>query len=283
MIRRVFRADDRNPIVTIDDIRTKCKPHGIIEDRFYDCTAGGASKRRMLVYLPADYYSSDKRYPVVYLLHGARGNESSWIDRGNMISLVDSLMKYNKMKPCIIVMPNMNNYNTDEEGLNSTFKAPIQSLFDVDGSTESAFVHDVVGFVDSHYRSIPDKRHRAIAGLSIGSFQTIYITAANPDTFDYIGAFSPIFKSPVKKSQYSEFYDFSDVKAKQAVQFDKNHCPQLYLVMVGRNDFYIFHAEGFRQYLSFNNYPHEFIETRGGHNWDNWYNYLRLFLTFCFD
>lgn len=282
-LHKILHAEGGRSDISAEEITQTCHPMGIVEDPFHSCSVDGPSKRRLIVYLPADYYTSGKSYPTVYLLHGARGNEISWVDLGNMIAIVDTLMNQGKIQPAIYVMPNMNQYTTQEQGEHSLFKAPIEAFLDTDGAVESAFVHDVVGFIDSHYRTIADKAHRAIAGLSIGSLQSIYITADSPDTFDYVGLFSPIFKSHISSSKYSDFYDMKAVKQKHKIQFSPEHCPKLYIGMIGRNDFYIFHSEYFRQYLTLNHYPYKFIVTSGGHGWDNWTQYLEDFLPMCFN
>ena len=282
VIRRVFTAEKGESSISPEAIMESCHPDGIIEDIFHDCSNPGPSKRRLLVYLPADYYRTDKSYPVVYLLHGARGNESSWIDRGNMIAIVDSLRRDGLMEESIIVLPNMNQYDTEEEGLNSTFKSPVNAFLDTNGAVEEAFVRDVVDFVDAHYRTIADKAHRAIAGLSLGSMQSIFISAHEPDTFDYVGLFSPIFRAPVKNSLFSFFYEKPAVRKLQKIQFDQEHCPKVYAMMIGRMDCYFFHSEMYDMYLTRHKFPHQYIVTSGGHNWNNWDQYLYMFLQMCF-
>lgn len=282
-LHRILHADDSQSDVSAKEITATCHPMGIVEDPFHPCSVDGPARRRLIVYLPADYYSSDKRYPTYYLLHGARGNEISWVDLGGMIAVVDSLTKQGKIQPAIYVMPNMNQYTTDEQGEHSLFKAPIEAFMDTDGAVESAFVHDVVEFIDNKYRTIPDKAHRAIAGLSIGSMQSIFISADSPDTFDYVGLFSPIFRAPISTSRYSSFYSRKDIKKKHHIQFSPEHCPKLYIAMIGRDDLYVFHSEYFNQYLTLHGYPHKYIQTPGGHGWDNWTQYLEDFLPMCFN
>lgn len=276
--KRAFSADNGKSNISVEELCQDYKPAGTLEAVFHPCSVEGPSKRRMMVYLPEGYYSSEKRYPTVYLIHGARGNETSWIVEGKMLSIVDSLTREGLVQPAIYVMPNMNQYTTEEEGLNSTFKTPIKAFLDTDGAVESAFIHDVVEFIDARYRTIPEKNYRAIAGLSVGSFQTVYITVRNPDHFGYVGLFSPIFKSPVSQGKYKEFYNRMTFYEDAKIQFDKEHCPDIYIIYIGKTDIFFFHSEYIRQHLELNNYRHDFIITKGGHNWDNWQNYLAKFL-----
>ena len=154
---------------------------GILEECFYECSVKGPHERRMLIYLPADYYDTEERYPVLYLLHGAQGNETSWIDKGDLLQNIDSLMAHGLMKRCIVVLPNTNQHNSDRDYGKSRIKGALEAFFENDGMVEYAFVSDVVGKVDDTYRTIPEKSARAIAGLSIGALQSIHITANHPD------------------------------------------------------------------------------------------------------
>lgn len=254
------------------------KVEGILEERFYKTSIKGPSQRRMLVYLPADYYSSDKRYPVVYLLHGARGNETAWILQGEMISTVDSLTRIGRMPASIIVALNCNQYDTEEQGMNSSFKSLVHALSTVDGGFEASFMRDVLPYVDREFRTIPDKKHRAIAGLSLGSLQSAYITATWPDCFDYVGLFSPIFKTNIKKSEYSAFYNRKNFKENMKVQFAPENRPKRYSLMIGKSDLYYRHSEYESVNLAASGYPHDFIVTGGRHDWPNWIAYLKIFL-----
>lgn len=281
-IKRAFSQEDKKSDISAAELTQQFKPDGTLLERFHPCSVEGPSKRRLMIYLPAGYETSGKRYPTVYLLHGARGNETSWLTEGFMTRIVDSLTREGLIQPAIYVMANMNSYKKEEDGLKSTFKTPLKAVFETDGSVETAFRRDVVDYIDANFRTIADKEHRALAGLSIGSFQSIFISAHNPDTFDYVGLFSPIFKSPVAKGKYRSFYNRRNVRKLQKTQFDPKHCPKLYLVICGTSDIYFFHSEYIRQYLHLNKYNYEFMTSKGGHTWDNWQDYLDIYLQKCF-
>lgn len=253
------------------------KPEGKIVSMEYECSAGGASHRRMLIYLPASYFKSEyknKRFPVLYLLHGARGNESSWFTEGNATKIADSLWSEGRAADCILVMPNMNQYDNDAQGDSSIFKKPFSALFDEDGAACHAFIHDVVQLVDKNFRTKRDKKSRAIAGLSIGAMQSIYITATYPDVFDEIGLFSPLYKSYITHGEYSHIYDHLD--AKQRIQF--HNPPKIYHIYIGNYDFFVDHMYWYRQHLYINGFDYEFTRTGGGHDWKNWKRYLGMFM-----
>ena len=247
---------------------------GILEEQFHDCSVPGPSKRRMYVYLPADYYESGCRYPVLYLLHGARGNETSWIMKGRILQHADSLMTAGKMEKTIIVFPNTNQHKSDKDYGKSRLKGAVEALFEVAGDVESAFVSDVLQTVDSLYRTIPEKSGRAIGGLSIGALQSIHISANHPDCFDYVGLFSPMIRPAFKHGEYSTFY--RKLKFKQKFQFDDP--PLLYWVMIGKKDFFYLRAKQYCRYPRRNGYPFEFLATEGGHDWPNWTAYCDMFM-----
>ena len=278
-IKRVLVPEERQSNMPADTISGIYHPESVLLEAMHPCSIKGPARRRMLVYLPSDYEkNATRRYPVLYLLHGARGNESSWIFDGDILRITDSLRRGGLVEQAIIVMPNMNQYFTDQEGETSRFKRPLESFFQTDGCVETAFMNDVVGFVDKHFRTIPDKQHRAIAGLSIGALQSIFISAHNADAFDYIGLFSPMYKSPIMKSEYSSFY--SGLKDLQEAQFAS--APKVYAIMIGRWDFFWSHNEYFRRYLRKYHRPFSYYETSGGHDWKNWKNYVTIFSQECF-
>lgn len=273
-VKRALSVNSSDPLASPETLLNEYGGRGEIKEVWYDCSIEGPSRRRMLVYLPESYAKSeDRRYPVLYLLHGARGNETSWFTEGTAATILDSLWQNNLAEEFIAVMCNMNQYDDDADFANSRFKQPFESFFETSGAVETSFIDDVVNRVDSTFRTIPTKKSRAIAGLSVGGMQSIYISAANPDMFDYIGLFSPFYKGPVMKGKYASFFD--GIYEKLVKQFSKP--PALYFIEIGYWDFFAVHNEYFRRYLTLHNFTYEFIETGGGHTWDNWRNYLATF------
>lgn len=249
-------------------------PEGCLTEVFYKPTIPGPSEKRMLVYLPPDYGGSSGRYPVLYLLHGARGNEISWIDRGDLLKNVDSLTRSGAMEETIIVLPNMNRYDDDEDFGKSRKKSSAESLKDMDGSVETAFTEDIVATVDSMFRTIPSKDSRAIAGLSIGGVQAMYISAAYPDMFGYVGIFSPFKKTLTGRGAYSDIY--KDIRGKQAVQFADP--PEMYWIMSGEYDIFNPRTRRFFREMEKKGYNIRYFSTPGRHTWKNWEAYSILFM-----
>ena len=278
-VKSFMTSHSGRPDISAEELSHQLHPRGTIRQVFYKTSVKGPSHRRMLVYLPEGYESSpERRYPVLYLLHGARGNETSWLVDGNLARINDSLQTAGLTDAFITVLPNMNQYDDDRDFANSRFKRPIESLFGPDGAVEASFTRDVVATVDSLFRTIPEKEGRAIAGLSIGGLQAINISANQPYTFDAIALFSPMHKAFIKASDYSDYY--WNLRAKQRVQFSKP--PRLYSIYIGKKDIFYFNVEYYRRYMHSNNFPFQYTETRGGHDWTRWRNFYTMFIQTCF-
>lgn len=246
-------------------------PHGTVSKVWYDSPSLGMS-RRLTVYTPAGYEKGDRRYPVFYLLHGMGGDENAWSELGRAAQILDNLIAQGKTEPMIVVMPNGNASQEAAPGETTAgLKAPTTQLpKTMDGSFEMAFP-EIVKFIDSNYRTIPDKKARAIAGLSMGGFHSLHISKEYPDLFDYIGLFSAAIlpgqniKSPV----------YSDFESKLKTQFKKK--PALYYIAIGNKDFLYDANKQYRSMLDRNNFPYEYFETGDGHIWKNWRIYLTEF------
>ena len=123
---------------------------GRIEAVEYPTAEKNLSRRRMVVYLPASYATDSlRRYPVLYLLHGARGNELTWQERGQVFSCLDSLVAVGKAAEFILVLPNLNNYFGDKDYKNGRAVNATRAFWTVDGEAESHFVDEVVALTDS--------------------------------------------------------------------------------------------------------------------------------------
>lgn len=252
---------------------------GILETHTYPSTVSGPSAKKMYVYLPAGYHVGHARYPVVYFLHGANGNERSWMDKGLILSCIDSLETCGEIPPAIYVFPNTNRYDNEYDYIGSRPRRSVDAYMDLNGSAEYSFIHDIMKYVDENLRTIPEKRYRAIAGLSLGGLQTLYITSNVPDAFGYVGLFSPIIYPPMSIGRYSHIY--RNLPDKLEIQFGSS--PSLYLIMIGEDDPYYRSAFIFSESLRQERYDFRFISTPGGHTWDNWKSYSLYFLKSLWD
>ena len=252
---------------------------GIIEAVTYPSSEPDLSVRRMVVYLPASYYADTlRRYPVMYLLHGARGNEVTWIDYGNAFHSLDSLRRISRAKDFILVLPNMNNYAGDEDYKNGHAMNAMRAFWLLDGEAERYFCSDVVQRIDSLYRTVPEKQGRALAGMSSGALQAIYLSAGHPDDFGYVGLFSPYNHPTFAAIGHRDVYGRLWKRLKR--QFADP--PILYAIYIGKTDFFYPHMRIFDDNLTHDGYPHKFIVTPGGHEWYNWSAYLIDFYTEIF-
>ena len=257
-----------------EDIEALPGYRGTIKAVRYASSEKDLTERRMVVYLPESYSREpERRYPVMYLFHGARGNEVTWIERGDAIMSVDSLWQKGAAEEFILVMPNMNNYFSDKEYKNGHAVNAVRAFWIVDGDTETHFMNDVVATVDSLFRTIPEKRSRAIAGMSTGGLQAIYLSANYPDSFGYVGLFSPYAYNTVFGLRHAEFYGGLNRKMKR--QFED--APGYYGLMIGTTDFFYPHVRNFDRRMTRRNYGHRLIITPGGHEWYNWRKYFIIF------
>ena len=157
-------------------------PHGSVSEQPYYSEIT-ENFRRFFVYLPPDYYSNQtKRYPVLYLQHGSFEDETGWASQGKANIILDNLIAENKAVPMIIVMENGYAYKPQNEDQNGAPRPP--SAF------EEVLLQEVIPMVDKTYRTVADRNHRAIAGLSMGANQTMRIIMNNLDTFANYGGFS---------------------------------------------------------------------------------------------
>lgn len=249
-------------------------PHGTVSKVWYPSPTLGMERRRMTVYTPAGYEDSNKQYPVLYLLHGAGGDENAWSELGRAIQILDNLIAQGKAEPMIVVMPNGNGAQEAVPGEypNSMYKPLFANPKTMEGSFEKAFP-DIMKYVESHYRTINDKNHRAIAGLSMGGFHSLYISANNPDLFGYVGLFSAAIN---RQAKGENTYIYENLEAKLAKQF--SNAPKLYFIGIGNTDFLFQDNVKYRELLDANGYKYEYMETDGGHEWRNWRKYLNHFV-----
>ena len=255
-------------------------PHGTVSKVWYPSKTAGFD-RRMTVYTPAGYENNPKtKYPVLYVLHGIGGDEDAWVTQGRATQIIDNLIARGEAKPMIVVFTNGNISQEAAPLENSTgYTRPTMSLPQtMEGTFETSF-HEVVEFVDSHYRTIAKKQSRAICGLSMGGFHTLYITLNNPDMFNYSGMFSAaIGTGSEQTAAHKEIY--ADVDGKLATYFSKK--PALLWIGIGSTDFLIQSNNEFRAKLDAAGYPYKYMETDGGHIWRNWRIYLSEFVPLLF-
>ncbi len=252
---------------------------GIIEAVTYPCSEPDLTERRMVVYLPASYYEDTlRRYPVMYLLHGARGNEITWHEYGDAFHRLDSLRRLGLAGDFILVQPNLNNYRDDRDYKDGRPVPAVRAFWLLDGEAETYFHKDILERVDSLYRTVPGKEGRAIAGMSSGALQALYLSASHPDTFDYVGLFSPYTRTTFAAWGNKEVY--GNLWRRLDAQFRTP--PAMFAIYIGKTDIFYPHIKAFERRLSRKGYPHRFVTAEGGHEWYNWTDFLEDFYRTAF-
>lgn len=161
-------------------------PHGEVREHWYHSRITGLW-RRARVYTPPEYEANPKmRYPVLYLQHGGGEDEMGWTKQGRANFIMDNLLAAKQTKSMIIVMDC--GYATKQG------EPPVATQPGRTPAPRNHFpdvvVHELIPAIDAACRTMPDREHRAMAGLSMGAGQTLQITLSNLDKFSYIGSFS---------------------------------------------------------------------------------------------
>ena len=158
-------------------------PHGNVQQVLF-WSESTNQLRRAFVYTPAGYGDpkNKTKYPVLYLQHGWGENEYAWSNQGHANLIMDNLIADGKIKPFIIVMT----YGMTNEG----FRRDPNRRANFAGAFETVLVDELIPFIDANFRTLADKKHRAMAGLSMGGMETHSITLARPEVFGSYGLLS---------------------------------------------------------------------------------------------
>ena len=230
------------------------------------------------VYLPEGYTTSKEGYPVLYLLHGSGDDETGWMTKGKAKAILDSLITNQLCQPMIVVMPNGYLEQTGR------YYAPESRLW-MESTFEENF-SNLIAWTEANYRTIADKQHRAIAGLSMGGFHTMHTAALLNQAFDYVGIFSALYVPHTKQPHNERNIEISALAQSDKPAYQQTEAllaqqfatpPQVYWIACGVEDFLYEDNVIYRQYLDEQQYPYEYHESAGGHSWQNWMDYLTIF------
>jgi enterochelin esterase-like enzyme len=251
-------------------------PHGTVRTQWYLSKLTG-QPRRIYVYTPPGYDHSKLRYPVLYLQHGFGEDEAGWSDQGHENFILDNLITTHQAKPMIVVNDNgMAGVHYDlpipQPGVKATvppsqqvarfFMEERYSLLDGIVSAE------LIPFIDASFRTIPNRDHRALAGLSMGGAQALRIGLNHPDKFAYLGAFSPA----ISITDITKDYDgilADGVKV--------NGQLRLLWLGIGTDDFLYGPVKESHETLQKSGIVHVWVESSGAHVWTVWRKYLADF------
>jgi len=253
------RAQDTAPAW----LETRDVPHGQTQPLAYQ-SESLSKERQAVVYLPPGYDESTESYPVLYLLHGAGGDENSWIDSGRANVILDNLIADGALEPLVVIMPHGYTSRRDmsERRGPDGYKTDMEE-FAVD------FINDLIPLVESRYRVVADREHRALAGLSMGGGQSFAIGLRHPELFSSVAGFSSamqIANSPA--------WGGIDIDAMLAANVDAiNELDRLW-VGCGTEDRLFDANKAFSEQLTEAGVEHVFRVTLGGHTMDVWQRYL---------
>ncbi len=231
-------------------------PHGEVRMLWYESKSLG-SLRRLNVYVPPGYdRDGSARYPVLYLLHGATADETTWTRLGRANLILDNLLAAGKSRAFIVVMPFGYGAPPGAPGPRGQNTA----LFSRD------LLEDVIPYIDSRYRALADRGDRAIMGLSMGGGQSLSIGLNHLELFSYVGGFSAGM-SPT--SDFAKIYP--GLVADPTATNDKLH---LLWIGCGREDSLFAASKKLSDFLTENHIRHTFRDTEGAHSWMVWRRYL---------
>jgi enterochelin esterase-like enzyme len=248
-----------DPPAGIDVVRPDV-PHGRLEMISYESKSVGTT-RKMQVYTPPGY-SPDKKYPVLYLLHGIGGDETEWQRFAKPNVLLDNLIADGKATPMIIVMPN-GRAQKDDRAQGGFGSAPAFAAFEQD------LLKDVIPTIEARYSVRADREHRALAGLSMGGGQSLNFGLAHLDTFAWVGGFS---SAPNTKPPAELVPDPTVAREKL----------KLLWLACGKRDGLIHISQGVHAYLKEKGVPHVWHVDGHGHDATEWRNNLYLFAQYAF-
>ncbi len=269
-------------------------PHGELTAVEYDSKSLG-TRRRMRIYTPPGY-STDRKYPVLYLLHGIGGTDTEWTQACHANNVIDNLLAEGRIPPMVMVFPDGNSSRTvadlNEAAARRAAGEGAQGRGPAPGAPpagapagqragagrggrgmnmeawltpfENDLLKDIIPYVDSHSSVYTDRDHRALAGLSMGGGQTLNIGLVHPETFAYVGGFS---SAPDTRQPPS------------ALVPDPNVPKQLKLVWLGcgNRDGLIRISQAVHAYLKENGIPHIWHVDGNAHDTTEWDNNLYLF------
>jgi enterochelin esterase family protein len=251
-----------------DFYEPKDVPHGDIRIHSYYSKSTGVT-RRCFVYTPPDYdTNASARYPVLYLQHGMGEDARGWPIQGRVGPIMDNLIAAGKAKPMLIVM--------DDGGITpggmGGRRGGAAAFWDKFGPI---LLGEIIPNIDQTYRTLSDRDHRAMAGLSLGGTQTLELTQAHPEEFSYIGCFSAPFGYPKVPDGYQGLLGNPDAFAKQF---------KLLFISYGTaNDLAANGCRSFHDALVKGGVKHVYYESQGtAHEWLTWRRSLYQFTPLLF-
>ena len=250
-------------------------PHGTVRREWYVSKTTGET-RRIFVYTPPGYDQSGLRYPVLYLQHGYGEDEAGWADQGHENFILDNLIAAHKAKPMIIVNengqpgPSFQPPPPPQAGSKPPPVGQVARYFMNERyeTFDRVISGDLISFIDTNFRTVADREHRAIAGLSMGGAQALRIGLHHLDQFAYIGAFSPAIDITDTTKDYDE-------GLANPTRLDQQL--RLLWIGIGSDDFLFAPVKESHATLEKAGITHVWVESSGAHVWTVWRRYLADF------
>ncbi|MCS4436491.1 alpha/beta hydrolase [Aquiflexum gelatinilyticum] len=238
-------------------------PKGKIDTISYLSKTVG-NTRRAIIYTPPSY-SKNKKYPVLYLLHGIGGDEKEWLTHGKPQVILDNMYADGKLEPMIVVMPNGRAMKDDRAVGNIMAPDKVEAF----STFEKDLLTDLIPFIEKKYPVLKDRENRAIAGLSMGGGQSLNFGLGNLDKFAWVGGFS---SAPNTKEPAVLVPDPQAAKDKLKLLF----------ISCGDADNLLRFSERTHEYLVRNEVPHIYYIEPGVHDFKVWKNGLYMFSKLLF-
>ena len=237
--------------------------HGKIDTISYASKTVGTTRKALVYTTPG--FSKDKKYPVLYLLHGIGGDEKEWLNGGTPQIILDNLFAEGKIKPMIVVLPNGRAMKDDRATGNIMAPDKVQAF----ATFERDLLDDLIPFIEKTYPALTDRENRAIAGLSMGGGQSLNFGLGNLDKFAWVGGFS---SAPNTKMPEVLVPNPEETKKKL----------KLLWISCGDKDGLITYGKRLHEYLLKKKVPHVYYLEPGGHDFKVWKNGLYMLSQFLF-
>jgi enterochelin esterase-like enzyme len=244
-------------------------------------------ERKFAIYLPPDYESSSRKYPILYLLHGSGDDQTGWVQFGEVLHIADKAIREGKATPMIIVMPDA---NTGQRGY---YNSP-----DGKWRYEDFFFDELMPYVEGKYRIKAEKRHRAVAGLSMGGGGSFVYALHRPDLFSsacplsaWVGQLTVAEtkewlargNKDIKDAEVETYFKKYNALALVESIKDENKKAVRWYIDCGDDDFLFEGNSLLHIMMKKKEIPHEFRIRNGGHTWTYWREALHEVLSFVSD
>ncbi len=243
--------------------------------------------RNFAIYLPPDYETSNRKYPVLYLLHGAGDDHSGWVQFGEVLHIADKAINEGKATPMIIVMPDA---NTGRRGYFNDLKGEYRY--------EDYFFNELIPFIEKNYRVRSEKRYRAISGLSMGGGGTFIYAMHHPELFAAACPLSGALRNSDNEATAKQMVEKdSSLNLEETLKYLQSLNPHWYInnandeqkralssvrwyIDCGDDDFLYEGNSQIHIAMRKKEIPHEYRVRDGGHTWDYWRSALPTVLEF---